>query len=55
MEGVKEVKRLDAKRFRWKAEIAGQDNEWESEITEQMADQHLAWTSRGCAINRMGR
>ncbi len=52
MEGVKEVTRLDAKRFRWKAEIAGQDKEWETEITEQMADQRLAWTSRGRAINR---
>jgi len=50
MEGVKEVKRLDAKRFHWKAEIAGQDEEWDTEITEQMADQRLAWTSRGRAI-----
>jgi uncharacterized membrane protein len=50
MEGVKEVKQLDAKRFRWKAEIAGQDEEWDTEITEQMADQRLAWTSRGGAI-----
>ena len=47
MEGVKEVTRLDAKRFRWKAEIAGQDKEWDTEITEQTADQRLAWTSRG--------
>lgn len=50
MEGVKEVKQLDAKRFHWKAEIAGQDKEWDTEITEQMADQRLAWTSRGRAI-----
>ena len=34
MEGVKEVTRLDGKRFHWKAEIAGQEKEWESEITE---------------------
>jgi len=47
MAGVKEVKRLDAKRFHWKAEIAGQVKEWETEITEQRADQRLAWTSRG--------
>jgi len=47
MEGVKEVKRLDVKRFHWKAEIAGQDKEWDTEITEQTADQRLAWTSRG--------
>lgn len=47
MEGVKEVTRLDAKRFHWKAEIAGQNTEWETDITEQMADQRVAWTSRG--------
>ena len=50
MEGVKEVTRLDAKRFHWKAEIAGQKKEWETEITEQAADQRLAWTSRGGSI-----
>ena len=47
MEGVKEVKRLDAKRFHWKAEVAGQEKVWDSEITEQAADQRLVWTSRG--------
>jgi uncharacterized membrane protein len=50
MEGVKEVTRLDGKRFRWKAEIAGQVKEWDTEITEQAADQRLAWTSRGGGI-----
>ena len=50
MEGVKEVIRLDGKRFRWKAEIAGQDTEWDTEITGQTADQRLAWTSRGGVI-----
>ncbi|MEO7859349.1 MAG: SRPBCC family protein [Nitrospirales bacterium] len=50
MEGVKEVTRLDAKRFHWKAEIAGRNTEWETEITEQAADQRLAWTSRGSVI-----
>ena len=44
---MKEVTRLDGKRFHWKAEIAGQDKEWDTEITEQTADQRLAWTSRG--------
>jgi uncharacterized membrane protein len=50
MEGVKEVKQLDVKRLHWKTEIAGQDKEWDAEITEQIADQRLAWTSRGGAI-----
>ena len=47
MEGVKEVKRLVAKRLHWKAEIAGQDKEWDAAITEETADQRLAWTSQG--------
>jgi uncharacterized membrane protein len=47
---VKEVTRLDAKRFHWKAEIAGQEKEWDTETTEQMADQRLAWASRGGVI-----
>jgi uncharacterized membrane protein len=38
MEGVKEVKQVDAKRLHWKAEIAGQETEWDAEITEQLAD-----------------
>ena len=50
MEGVKEVARLDAKRFHWKAVIAGQEKEWDTEITEKTADQRLAWTSRGSDI-----
>jgi uncharacterized membrane protein len=50
MEGVKEVTRLDAKQFHWKAEIAGQETEWDSEITELVADQRLAWTSHGHVI-----
>jgi uncharacterized membrane protein len=50
MEGVKEVTRLDGKRFHWKAEVAGQEKEWDSDITEQAADQRLAWTSRGGVI-----
>jgi uncharacterized membrane protein len=50
MEGVKEVRRLDGKRFHWKAEVEGQEKEWDSEITEQIADQRLAWTSRGSVI-----
>lgn len=53
MEGVKEVKQLDAKRLHWKAEIAGRDTEWDAEITEQLADQRLASTIRNVAINGM--
>jgi uncharacterized membrane protein len=51
MEGVKEVNQLDDTRLHWKAAIAGQDKEWDAEITEQTPDQRIAWTSRGGAIN----
>jgi uncharacterized membrane protein len=51
MEGVKEVKQLDEKRLYWKANIAGKDEEWQAEITEQIPDQRIAWTSKGGALN----
>jgi uncharacterized membrane protein len=51
MEGVKEVIQLDEKRLRWRAEIAGKDEEWEAEITDQVPDQHIAWRSVTGAMN----
>jgi len=51
MEGVKEVVQLDEKRLRWSAEIAGKDEEWEAEITEQVPDRHVAWRSVAGATN----
>ena len=51
MEGVKEVVQLDEKRLRWIAEIAGKDEEWEAEITDQVPDRHIAWRSVTGAAN----
>jgi uncharacterized membrane protein len=45
MEGVKEVRQLDDKRLHWRAEIGGKEVEWNAEITEQIPDQRVAWTS----------
>jgi uncharacterized membrane protein len=45
MEGVKEVQQLDDTHLHWKAEIAGKEKEWNAEITEQIPDQRIAWTS----------
>ena len=44
LEGVQEVEQITDTRLRWRAEIAGQEREWESEITEQTPDQRIAWT-----------
>jgi uncharacterized membrane protein len=51
MEGVKQVKQLDDKHLQWKADIGGKEKEWKAEITEQIPDERIAWTSRGGAIN----
>src|SRR5437588_12992547 len=45
MEGVTQVRQLDDKRLHWKAEIAGQEREWDAEIYEQVPDQRIAWRS----------
>jgi uncharacterized membrane protein len=43
MEGVEEVKQLTDTRLRWRAEVAGQEREWEAEIDEQRPDERIAW------------
>ncbi len=45
MEGVESVEQLTDTTLRWRAEIAGSDQEWLSKITEQTPDQRIAWTS----------
>ena len=51
MEGVKEVKQLDDTHLHWKANVAGKEKEWNAEITEQIPDERIAWTSREGAKN----
>jgi uncharacterized protein (TIGR02271 family) len=45
MEGVEEVRRLDAKRLHWVATIGGTRKEWEAQITEDVPEQRIAWRS----------
>jgi uncharacterized membrane protein len=51
MEGVKNVRQLDDRRLEWQAEIAGKDERWNAEITEQVPDQRVAWRSTSGALN----
>lgn len=51
MEGIKEVQQLDDRHLRWKAEIGGRVKEWETEITEQMPDNRIAWKSTSGPMN----
>ena len=51
MEGVKEIVQLDEKTLRWHANVAGKDEEWEAEITEQTPNKIIAWRSTTGAPN----
>ena len=43
MEGIEEVHQLDDKHIRWRANMGGTTQEWDSEIIEQIPDQRVAW------------
>ncbi|MDN4037539.1 SRPBCC family protein [Massilia sp. YIM B02443] len=45
MKSVKEIRQLDDKHLHWKANVAGEDKEWDAEITEQIPDNRIAWRS----------
>jgi uncharacterized membrane protein len=45
MQGVKEVRRLGHNRLFWRAEILGQDVEWEAVITNEIPPRRIAWQS----------
>jgi uncharacterized protein (TIGR02271 family) len=45
MEGVEEVRRLDAKRLHWVANVGGTRKEWDAQITEDIPDERMAWRS----------
>lgn len=51
MEGVTEVRQLDATHLHWCANVAGKDKEWDAEITEQIPDDRIAWRSTTGAPN----
>ncbi len=47
MEGVKQVTQLDDTRLHWRANVAGQTNEWYARITDEVPDDRTAWTAEG--------
>ena len=51
MEGVEEVRQLDDTHLHWKADIGGQEREWDAEITEQVPDQRISWRSTSGEAN----
>jgi uncharacterized membrane protein len=51
MDSVLEVRQLDDKHLHWRARIAGKEQEWDAEITEQIPDKRIAWRSIGGVQN----
>jgi uncharacterized membrane protein len=47
MEGVSEVKQISDTMTHWTVEIGGVKREFDAEITEQLPDERVAWTSTG--------
>ena len=45
MKSVHSIRQLDDKRLHWKANVAGEEKEWDAEITEQIPDKRIAWRS----------
>jgi uncharacterized membrane protein len=45
MDGVREIRQLDATHTHWKTEISGVKREFDAEITEQLPDERVAWKS----------
>lgn len=45
MDGVREVTQTDDTHTHWRADIAGQEHEWDAEITDQIPDRRIAWRS----------
>ena len=46
MSTIDEVVQLDETHLRWRASVAGVVRAWTAEVTEQLPDERVAWTSR---------
>ena len=51
MEGVESVTQLDDTHLHWIAEIGGVRREWDAVVTEQHADERVAWKSTSGTSN----
>ncbi|MEI7032092.1 SRPBCC family protein [Streptomyces pratensis] len=54
MEGVERIEQRTETLTRWKTKIAGVEREFDAEITEQLPDDRVAWTSVGGEARQAG-
>jgi uncharacterized membrane protein len=51
---IEDIKQLDDTHVHWKVNIAGQEREFDTVITEQLPDDRIAWTSTGGEVDHAG-
>jgi uncharacterized membrane protein len=51
MEDVEKIEQKDDRHLHWRANFWGKTEEWDAEITEQIPDKRIAWTSETGARN----
>ncbi|MEV0535415.1 SRPBCC family protein [Kitasatospora sp. NPDC050463] len=54
MEGVEEVRQLDDLHAHWRTKIAGLSREFETEITERVADERVSWRTSSKNVKHTG-
>jgi uncharacterized membrane protein len=54
MEGVEEIRQIDATHNHWVTKVAGVRREFDTEITEQHPDERVAWTSTSGEVDHAG-
>lgn len=52
MESIDEVRQIDDTHLHWRAALGGKEKEWDTEITEQVPDQRIAWRTVAGAQNQ---
>jgi len=51
---IEDIKQLDDTHVHWKVNIAGQEREFDTVITEQLPDDRIAWNSTGGEVDHAG-
>ncbi|MFJ5775359.1 SRPBCC family protein [Streptomyces sp. NPDC093094] len=54
MEGVEEVRQLDARRNHWTTKIGGVRREFDTEIVDQLADERITWRTTSGDTSQRG-
>ena len=54
MDGVEEITRLDDRHSHWRTKIAGVSREFDTEILDQVPDDHVAWRTTSGDVKQTG-